>query len=518
MQQMIKNTICALLLLTTLPLRSQEKHDNVWIMGFGSTVNNPATYIGGNWLDFSSGSPNLQFFNLPNRFDMSNPCLMSDTEGRLQFYTNGCRAMNYLHEEIPGSAPLNPGRFYDYECVNGSRDSYDSGTSMTALPRPGHPGRYLIFHMAYDFLPTGNHFTLFYSEVDMSLNGGKGGMRSSNNVLQSGNVSKCVGTVRHGNGRDWWVCIVDGYYNVYHLYQVTPDSIHGPFVQDWRAHWQSEHLKSGGITLRFSPDGRKLLRTAMTESQPSFFLYDFDRCNGTLSNQKRVHLPDPLLSVPSAEFSPNSRFIYHQEHQSKLYQYDTWATDIAASATLVGEYDGFRDDRGFSTGFFHMAAAPDGKIYMATAGGTRYLHTMHAPNEPGLACDFRQHDFPLVAYMDLFLPNFPNYRLYDAAGALCDTLGIDGPQQPTRPNDLVRVRIAPNPASDFVVVQLLGPLSPSTLRVYNMLGQLLYEDKLSGASTVASIPVHDWPSGTYVVELLQPGLPRWAERAVVVHR
>jgi hypothetical protein len=32
----------ALLLLSTLPLRSQEKHDNVWIMGFGSTVNDPA--------------------------------------------------------------------------------------------------------------------------------------------------------------------------------------------------------------------------------------------------------------------------------------------------------------------------------------------------------------------------------------------------------------------------------------------------------------------------------------------
>jgi hypothetical protein len=44
-----------------------------------------------------------------------------------------------------------------------------------------------------------------------------------------------------------------------------------------------------------------------------------------------------------------------------------------------------------------------------------------------LACDFRQHDVALPAQYPFYLPNFPNYRLYNLQGSACDTLGVQPP-------------------------------------------------------------------------------------------
>jgi hypothetical protein len=47
---------------------------------------------------------------------------------------------------------------------------------------------------------------LYYSIIDMNLNGGNGGITTAKNVflkdsLWTGNIN----AVRHGNGRDWWL-------------------------------------------------------------------------------------------------------------------------------------------------------------------------------------------------------------------------------------------------------------------------------------------------------------------------
>jgi hypothetical protein len=64
---------------------------------------------------------------------------------------------------------------------------------------------------------------------------------------------------------------------------------------------------------------------------------------------------------------------------------------------------------------------------MSCGNGANLLHTIHRPDEPGLACDFRQHDLVLPAHILFFLPNFPNYRLYGSPGSGCDTLGGQPP-------------------------------------------------------------------------------------------
>jgi hypothetical protein len=114
-----------------------------------------------------------------------------------------------------------------------------------------------------------------------------------------------------------------------------------------------------------------------------------------------------------------------QSRQIKLYQYDLWASDISASAQLIGVYDGFVSPFGFSGAFNAMALAPNNKIYMCCTSGINYYHTIHAPDKPGLACDFRQHDLELPTVNNNLMPLYPNYRLGPIDSSSCDTLGWD---------------------------------------------------------------------------------------------
>jgi hypothetical protein len=176
----------------------------------------------------------------------------------------------------------------------------------------------------------------------------------------------------------------------------------------------------------FSPNGEKLVRS--TQGTPAVFrIYDFDRCTGQISNPEDVIIPDDEAYISWPCFSPNSRYLYLTNKVTKLYQYDTWAANISASVQLIDVYDGFVGDYNVSATLFSMTLGPDQRIYMSANNGVRYLHTIHRPDEPGQACDFRQHDFEMPALSLFFLPNMPNYRLYSWGGSPCDTLGIDPP-------------------------------------------------------------------------------------------
>jgi hypothetical protein len=431
------------------------------------------------------------------------PCSIADENGNLQFYTNGCRIVNYQHEMIENGDDLSPGWYQPIEC-NNYPYGYDGYQNFMILPRPGHSGRYLYFHWSLESnLITS---TTLYSEIDMNANNGSGKVIKKNQILwELDTIGGSVNAVRHGNGRDWWMVIPEGLDNIFRVWLITPDTIKGPFIQDWNN--QEASYMSSGWNAAFSPNGQKYVRTA-SGSPPSIFVYDFDRCSGQLSNPVRIDMPDTIAFAPWAAISPNSRYLYLQLGQTNLYQYDLEKSDIAASVQLVGEYDGFKSENGFPTTFHAMALAPDNKIYMSLSNGTHFLHTIHAPDLSGVACDFRQHDVDLPTNNGFFLPNFPNYRLYDVPGSPCD---IDSAYQP------FNVRFSPNPASEIIEIHFAKPSVSGQIRVFNLMGQLVHEEKIAGGTSVMSISVSNWPSGTYVVEVEQPGAGRWLGKLVVAH-
>ncbi len=144
-----------------------------------------------------------------------------------------------------------------------------------------------------------------------------------------------------------------------------------------------------------------------------------------MSDHQQIHIGELNVVVTSLSISPNSRYLYAAT-QDKVFQFDLEAPVIAYSKKLVAEFDGFYDTSPpFTTLFFYQQLAPNGKIYMCTANGTRYLHVIHQPNLPYPNCNLEQHSITLPRINGQSLPNFPNYRLGPLDDSPCDTLGLD---------------------------------------------------------------------------------------------
>ena len=347
----------------------------------------------------------------------------------------------------------------------------------------------------------------------MTANDGLGRVIKKNELLFGPDSIELMATaVRHGNGRDWWVITGRRTSNVFYLYSVTPEGVKGPFVEEEKSTWISGHYDSRSAA--FSPDGSKFIRVS-SGPKSILTLFQFDRCNGTLHSPIQFNLPDSLLSDAWPAFSPNSRYLYIQNQRYYLYQLDTWASDLSQSAVLVDHYDGFRDTSDnllFPTTFHSMNIAPDGKIYMATGSTTVFLHIVHAPDKPGLECDFRQHDLRMPTNIAFFVPSFPNYRLHEWHNSPCDTLGINSWTDGL--SDVV-LQVRPNPASDVSELQVRGHTEAVQVRVSNMLGQMIYQTEVQVNESAAALPVGDWPSGCYVVWAIIAGQPSKSFKLVV---
>ncbi|MCB0520928.1 MAG: PKD domain-containing protein [Saprospiraceae bacterium] len=174
----------------------------------------------------------------------------------------------------------------------------------------------------------------------------------------------------------------------------------------------------------FSPDGSKYIRHDLYfDPWNEIDIYDFDRCTGKLTHLENIVLNDTSFLYGGSAVSPDSRFLYAVTNK-KLYQFDLWATNIEATKTLVGVYDGHLTD-GFHSFFGTPQLGPDGKIYVASAVTDSVMHLINTPNQPGLMSYFTQHSVNLPNFNDKSIPNFPNYRLGPLDGSPCDTLGLD---------------------------------------------------------------------------------------------
>ena len=221
--------------------------------------------------------------------------------------------------------------------------------------------------------------------------------------------------VKHGNGRDWWLPMPVEIGNKIYMVLLTKDTAYLHHSQHIGPAWD----ENGGFQASFSPDGSKYVRYNRFHG---VFIYDFDRCDGTLSNV--IHFPfnDTTQGIfGGCAISPNNRYLYVADFEY-LYQFDLEAGDILSSKQLIAVYDGYTNN--LATLFSYIINAPDGRMYVVPPTTTKNIHVINRPNLPGAACDFRQHDIEFP-YPYGNTPVFPNFRLGPLDGSPCDTLGLD---------------------------------------------------------------------------------------------
>lgn len=392
-----------------------QKHDNIWLFGYeGGMVSPHDDRFGITVLDFSDGPLRISD-NQEIGLDFYITALsMSDSTGKLLFYTNGIDVEDVTWNTMQNGANIHP------DVLGGQTISQ----GVLGLQYPGKKHQYALLHLPRNYigfpLNTVGSLSLFYSRIDMDQNGGLGAVVEKSVLLLSDTLMfGKLKAVKHANGRDWWVLAPEAFTNNVYRFLFDPEGFHLMGKQTIGA-----TLYPGVGQAVFSPDGtRYAIYDTYTSSMPDVVdVYDFDRCTGMLSDHRRIELGVAPLVAGGATFSPNSRYLY--VHSTLVVaQYDLLAPELGASRVELAWYDGYQSP--FPTHFFAGQLAPDGKIYVNTSNGTDVLHVIHRPDEAGAAAMLEQHGIRIPTYNASSMPNFPNYRLGPLDGSSCDTLGLD---------------------------------------------------------------------------------------------
>ncbi len=491
--------IIGFILIASGKLLSQGFYNHVWLTG-----NNPfAGFPNGRIVFDSSG-----YIHTPEMRPMSfwgTEATICDAQGNFRMSTNGIWIANANNDTMMNGAGLNPGG------VTGSWP-YGLPFSNNAMfvPYPGDTGKYLLFHHTYTFdgfsYPP---YELFYSIVDMSLDGNLGGVILKNQVIFQDTLNGGIGAVKHANGRDWWIILVKHATSTIHKVLFTPN---GYFVSSQNLNG-AHYAWYNSSQIPFNLDGDRFSYTANDSiSHDSYIVTaNFDRCTGNIYNDTTIQLTYGSYLWGTA-FSASGNKLYACS-SSKVFQINTDSLTV----DTVAYYDGFISPPNLTccaTSFWNMYLAANGKIYITSGSSVQHIHEMNYPDSAGVACDLQQHAIDLGSYLHLrAVPNHPNYNLGPVIGSICDTLGVGLPEMQ---HDF-HFGISPNPVADgpVKIIYLLPENKSGIFELYDITGQLVYKMNLPLWSTLQYVELPPLSEGVYT-SVVRSGYERSAKKLVVV--
>lgn len=435
---------------------------------------------------------------------------ISDSLGNLLFY--------YSYDPtaiLTGQNPFNGGEVYtSTHQLMQNGDLLVSGAWYNEgliIPKPLDPNKYILFNIGV----TGN-FGLYYSEIDLSLNGGSGAVTQKNVQLLSNKANDGLTAVKHGNGRDWWVFFRESTTssnanNVFYKYLVSPQGISGPYTQSI-----GTLTSINSYRYFFSKDGSKL---GAVGYRGLIETYDLDRCNGLLSNYKSIKsdvIVAPVPGVWSGAFSPDGTKLYvaTSYDDSYLWQFNLLDSLPQNTVDTLANFN-FSIPAGGA-----LKLAPDNKIYWSCAWNdgvtfnypypdTTYnmynmnLSVINSPDSLGAACNFQPYSFYLGGKRTYWgLPNNPNYELGPLTGSICDTLTV-GLTEIANYNNNITVYYDADWQIAFLNAKGLKGKNYN-LQLYNLNGQLLLHEKgkLTSDYFTEDLNLLGYAKGLYIVRLI----------------
>ena len=346
-----------------------------WYFGFGGGIH------------FNQSQNTITSLNDGQLFTNEGCTSISDDSGNLLFYTDGTRVWNKNHTVMS----------------NGYGLYGDSSSTQSAIivPKPNDANTYYIFTV--DNWIDGINYGLNYSEVDMSLDNGLGGITTKNVRLLQESSEKITAVLKDCITKSIWVLTFasengnSSIFNTFHAFEISSAGINPTPV---KSTFNNLFIQDARGYLKLSPDGTKV---ACANVKDGLLLFDFDTATGKLSNQKSLSLSGKNRFPYGVEFSPNSQLLYVHasnnffsndfaeaenpaNHSSVLIQYNLIAADVQASATII-------DSRNLYRGALQLG--PNGKIYRALSAtynkGLPYLGAINNPNNLGTSCYYRHN-------------------------------------------------------------------------------------------------------------------------------
>ncbi|MCX6292037.1 MAG: T9SS type A sorting domain-containing protein [Bacteroidetes bacterium] len=375
------------------------------------------------------------------------------------------------------------------------------------LPSPGSDSLITLMHIGIDSVNS-NIYHLFFSIVNKTLNNGFGDLIIRDSLIYTGGLSSFkLASVKHANGRDWWVFTYDYTLGAYVYFLLTP---YGISLQGTQSIGSPNTCLYYG-KLIFSNDGTKLM--AVGGYYGCVDVFDFDRCTGLLSNFRDIgeHLADAShleYKYYNCSFSPNGNIIYVSPNWYDvmvIYQWDLNAASIPASKTLLNQYP----DTGMHQGttYFQHKLAPDGKIYIPITSNygswyntfyTHHLDVIENPDVPGFGCNYVRQAFDLGNhFVTGEMPNIPYYNLGPMPGSACDTVFMS--VQTAHSEKEKGVEVFPNPTTGIFNLKLKdGNDKIAEVTVQNVFGKEVLHQKYFSSSFNLS----NEPAGVYFVHVV----------------
>ena len=465
---MHKKIVLLIFLMSTIS-HAQNKRITKWYFGYEAGI------------DFSSGNPIAD--TTGKLISIEGSSSISDDQGNLLFYSNGEKIWNRNNDLM----------------LNGNNLIGDQSAQHSSIivPKPNDSSLYYLFTTtAFSGVSTSSG--LRYNIVDMSLDGGLGGVTASKNILLHGNGTEDLAATFHCNAKDYWIVsrknTSSNSLNFYcHL--LDSNGLSSPVMSSFSTNAQNSHR--AGLT--FSQDGSTLCYTSYSNGT---LIFDFDRNSGVLTVRDTIVHPVGETTYSNA-LSPDGSKLYitswnTSDAYCSLSQYDLNSSDITASRVNIDSlfYNGSPNGFGW---IGQVRLAPDQKIYVSrwdqnpqTHPVTYYsldsLDVILKPNLAGGSCDFRRNHFHLQGKStELGLPTFvSNFTLANAPVYSCDNnIGHQFANS-------LNVYLYPNPTTGVVTIGF-GQLMPRlSISLTNALGQLVlsaqYESIDSAKIRIDSLP------------------------------
>jgi hypothetical protein len=217
---------------------------------------------GGVQIDFTSGIANVTASTIP--ISMHNAsATISDAEGNLAFYTNGCQIYSHTHTLMENGGGINPGEVHDQYCYEENWGYPNSTQSTIVLPWPGRLDEYIMLHkpMSFEYNTSGQitgvgSYGFYYTHIEMTANDGRGRVVDKNVLIDDTNFEGgAISVTKHGNGIDWWVVTPLRRSNEYAIFLVDSDGVHFHAYQADGI--EDTGATEGGGQSRFNVDGNQ---------------------------------------------------------------------------------------------------------------------------------------------------------------------------------------------------------------------------------------------------------------------
>lgn len=457
-----------------------QGYNHAWLIGYASS-NNVAR------INFDSNNVTIIPEVRKMKFRATQGTI-SDAHGNLLISSNGCFLANALGDTMMNGSGLNPGLFANDWCTNSSGMPFSHANLI--VPFPGDSNKYVLFHQTGNYNLINSVATeLYYTIIDMTLDGGLGAVTFKNQIALQDTLSQGIAACKHANGRDWWIVVTKDNSDIIYKLLLTPNGISSITMQPMLL--SIARFVSGQPS--FSPDGSMFAYTTL-KGLPSVHhdirLFNFDRCTGEFSDSHKINISDTHPGI-GLTFSSNSEYLYACSTYH-IFQINTASYSVDTIAINDGYYS---PSPPFQTDFWLMYLAANGKIYISSGNGVLDLHFINYPDSVGLSCDVHQHGFHLPCFSARGNVNHPNYYLGPVNGSICDSLGLSVSEN----NFDFHFSIFPNPVTDgrFSISYLMPQNKNGKLELFDINGKRVYAQTLPQWSTLQQIHLPPLASGIY---------------------